>query len=415
VDAARKTADRVARESYGRLVALLAARSRDLAGAEDALSEALVSALRVWPERGIPANPDAWLLAAARNRLSNRMRHREVMQAAEPALAVLAEERADEAGAFPDERLKLLFVCAHPAIDATLRAPLMLQTILGLDAERIGKAFLVPAATMGQRLVRAKAKIRDARLRFETPEPEDMPERLSEVLDAIYAAYGVGWDGLPDMQASQRPAEQSLTEEAIYLCRLLVALLPGQAEPKGLLALMLYCEARRAARYAPDGSFVPLDRQDARLWSRDMIIEAEGLLTAASRFGTLGRFQCEAAIQSVHVQRPITGATNHAALLTLYRLLIAVYPSIGAQVGLAAVLVEGGKAGEALDVLEALPAASIDRYQPFWVAKAKALRALGEDGPAGHALARAIELTEARPVQAFLRALLAGNESVANN
>ncbi len=170
---------------------------------------------------------------------------------------------------------------------------------------------------------------------------------------------------------------------------------------------MLYCEARRAARYAADGSFVPLDRQDAGLWSRDMIIEAEGLLTAASRFGTLGRFQCEAAIQSVHVQRPVTGVTNHAALVTLYRLLIAVYPSIGAQVGLAAVLIESGKADEALDLLEALPPSTIDRYQPYWVARAKALKALGEGGKAHQALTRAIALTEAQPVRAFLTALMA--------
>ncbi len=403
MDGARAAAERVARQSYGRLIAILAARSRDIAAAEDALGDALVAALRVWPERGIPANPDGWLLTAARNRLSNGARHREVRQAAEPALALLADERDEDSGAFPDERLKLLFVCAHPAIDVAIRAPLMLQTILGLDAERIGGAFLVPAATMGQRLVRAKAKIRDARLRFETPEPDAMQERLSEVLDAIYAAYGVGWDGLPE----HRPEEKGLTDEAIYLGRLLVAALPAQAEPMGLLALMLYCEARRAARYAADGSFVPLDRQDARLWSRDMIIEAEGLLTAASRFGTFGRFQCEAAIQSVHVQRPVTGVTNHAALVTLYRLLIAVYPSIGAQVGLAAVLVESGKAGEALTLLAALPSAAIDRYQPYWVARARALRALGEGEQARDALARAIALTEAQPVRAFLSALMA--------
>ncbi len=256
----------------------------------------------------------------------------------------------------------------------------MLQTILGLDAERIAGAFLVPAATMGQRLVRAKAKIRDARLRFEMPEPEAMSERLSEVLDAIYAAYGVGWDGLPE----HKPQEKGLTDEAIYLGRLLVAALPGQAEPLGLLALMLYCEARRGARYAADGSFVPLDRQDARLWSRDMIIEAEGHLTAASRFGTFGRFQCEAAIQSVHAQRPVTGVTNHAALVTLYRLLIAAYPSIGAQVSLAAVLVESGKPDEALHLLEALPPAAVERYQPFWVARARALRASGQHELAGN-------------------------------
>lgn len=358
---APKVAERVARNSYGRLVALLAARSRDIAGAEDALGEAFVAALATWPIRGVPANPDGWLLTAARNRLLNAARHRRVRDLASVDLPTLAGDTDDTRSGFPDERLKLMFVCAHPAIDVSVRAPLMLQAILGLDAERIAGAFLLAPATMGQRLVRAKVKIRAAGIRFEAPDPADLTGRLSEVLDAVYAAFGVGWDGLHDLRMHSR----GLTEEAIHLGRLLVALLPDQPEPKGLLALMLYCEARRPARHGSDGSFVPLDRQDARLWSREMIIEAEGLLTTASRFQQFGRYQCEAAIQSVHIQRPIIGKTNHEALLTLYGMLVAASPSTGALVGLASVLVEVGRASEALDLLDSIPQAAVVAYQPY--------------------------------------------------
>ncbi len=403
MNGAREAAERVARGSYGRLVAILASRSRDIAAAEDALGDALLSALSLWPERGIPANPDAWLLTAARHRISNAARHVRVGQAAEAELVRFAEERDTPTTGWADERLSLLFICAHPAIDVAMRAPLMLQTILGLDAERIGGAFLVAPATMGQRLVRAKAKIRDAGLRFETPDPGAMPERLSEVLDAIYAAYGVGWDGLQDTGTTG----ERLTEEALYLGRLLVSLLPGEAEPKGLLALMLYCEARRAARFAADGSFVPLDRQDSRLWSRDMIIEAEALLTEASRAGVLGRYQCEAAIQSVHVQRPITGRTNHAALVALYRLLIRTFPSLGAQVGLAAALTESGSAAEALQLLDSLADAPVQTYQPYWATRARAETVLGRRPEARRSLERAIALAGSDPVRAFLRGLIA--------
>jgi RNA polymerase sigma-70 factor, ECF subfamily len=396
------TAERVARESYGRLVALLAARSRDIAGAEDALGDALVSALRTWPERGVPSNPDAWLLTAARNLQKNALRHRSVTEAATSDLLLLQFPSGAEELDFPDERLKLMFVCAHPAIEATIRTPLMLQTILGLDAARIGSAFLVSPSTMGQRLVRAKAKIKETKLRFEIPSPVEMPERLAEVLDAIYATYGVGWDGLHGTDAAIR----DLSQEAVYLCRLLVSLLPNEPEAQGLLALMLYCEARHNARLDDKGRFVPLDQQDARLWSRDLIIEAENLLTTASRFGQFGRFQCEAAIQSVHVQRPITGRTNYDALVTLYRLLVDHYPSTGAMLGLAAVLVEAGRAEEAMTMLDALPSNSIKTYQTYWVTRAKTLDALDQKEAAEASLQTAIGLTEAEPVRRFLRTFL---------
>lgn len=395
---ARRVAEQAARVSYGRLLAILAARSRDIAGAEDALAEAFVAALRVWPEQGVPANPDAWLLTAARNATLNSLRHRQVQAGAVAEIERRYAERHEAAETFPDERLKLLFVCAHPAIQESIRTPLMLQSVLGLDAARIAAAFQVAPEAMGQRLVRAKAKIRDAGLRFAVPEPDDWAARLGDVLNAVYAAYGTGWDAL----AEGEPGLGDLTGEALYLGRLLVALLPGEPEACGLLALMLYCEARRPARRDGDGRFVPLSRQDSRLWSRDMIIEAEGLLTLAARQGRFGRFQGEAAIQSVHVQRAVTGQPGPEILLALYDLLLLHAPGLGGMVGRAAVLLEAGRAAEALAALEAIPAERVARYQPWWVTRARCLAALGRQGEADAALSTALDLTRDASVRAFL-------------
>ena len=241
-ETARRAAEQAARASYGRLLSILAARDRDIAAAEDALSDALVAALRVWPETGVPLNPDAWLLTAARNRQKNAARARHLRRLAEPEV-IRRMDLPDAEGGAGDNRLSLMFVCAHPAIDAAARAPLILQTVLGFDAAAIARTFLVEPAAMSQRLVRAKARIRDAGLRFAMPSPDDFPGRLEAVLDAIYAAFGRGWDSLdtPD-------APGAMTGEAIWLARLVVEAMPDEPEPKGLLALMLYCAARRAAQ-----------------------------------------------------------------------------------------------------------------------------------------------------------------------
>lgn len=389
MDDAHGATERIVRESYGRLLAMLASRSRNIAAAEDALSEALLSALRSWPVRGIPDNPDAWMLTAARNVMNNAFRHQSIVDGALPDLLLRAGPPEPDRTDIPDERLTLMFVCAHPAIDEAVRAPLMLQTILGLDAARIAQAFLVPPATMGQRLVRAKTKIRDAGLRFALPEQHDMPARVGDVLNAIYAAYAVGWDGIADDPAPGG----DLAGEALFLARLVHDLLPAEPEAMGLLSLLLFCEARRPARRDARGRFVPLGEQDAKLWSRDMIIEAEGLLTRASRFARFGRFQCEAAIQSVHVQRPVTGKLNHAALITLYRLLADHVPGIGARIGLAAVLIETGALPEAAQILDDLPAAAVESHQPFWVTRARLHAASGRYVQAEEAFDRAIALS----------------------
>lgn len=386
---ARHRAEAAARASYGRLLAILVAGSRDIAAAEDALSGAFEAALRLWPDRGVPQNPEGWLLTAARNALHNQRRHHAVQVAAIPDLLLRQDFPAD----FPDDRLRLLFLCAHPAIDPAIRTPLMLQCVLGFQADHIARAFLVAPATMAQRLVRAKAKIRDAGLRFVLSEAEMSSDRLTDVLDAVYAAFATGWEG-----------DTGLVDEAIYLARLIVALLPAEPEPQGLLALMLHCEARRPARRGGDGRFVPLAEQDARLWNRDMVIEAEGLLTAASRHGRFGRYLCEAAIQSVHAQRGVTGVTNHQALELLYGLLAQHAPSVGATVSHAAVLCETGDLARAEALLAAVPLEKAARYQPFWVTSARLASLSGDLGAADADLTRALELTDDPALRAYLMA-----------
>src|SRR5471032_2367825 len=297
-----ETAQAVARRSYGKLVAILAARTRDVASAEDALSEAFASALVDWPVKGAPQNPEAWLLSVARRKMVDAARRRHVGDAAADHLQLLAEEfeaMAWETPQIPDERLALMFACAHPAIEAGVRAPLILQTILGFDAEAIGSSFLVSPAAMGQRLARAKNKIRSAGIPFRVPERIEMRERLEAVLEAIYAAYAEGWSDPAGADLRLR----NLAEEAIWLGRLIAALLPDEPEALGLLALMLYSHARRGARRDAAGEFTPLDEQDPILWDEALIGEAETLLFRASAFEKFDRYQLEAAIQSAHVVR----------------------------------------------------------------------------------------------------------------
>ena len=396
---AGQAAELAARASYGRLLAYLAARWRDVARAEDALGDALLAALETWPRTGVPDNPVAWLLTAARRRLVDGARHAGVAAAAEADLKVMLDERADASpAAFPDERLALLFVCAHPAIDEAARTPLMLQTVLGLDAARIASAFLVAPATMSQRLVRVKAKIREAGIHFEIPAPGELAARLDAVLEAIYAAYGSGWEDV----AGADPRRHGLAEEAIWLGRLVARLRPDEPEAQGLLALMLHCEARRAARRDAAGAYVPLGFQDLRRWSRPMIEEAEEVLAGAARLKAAGRFQLEAAIQSVHAQRVRTGETDWEAVTLLYEGLLRHAPTMGARVAHAAALGEARDAEAGLAALDAIPSDEVATYQPYWALRGHVLKALGRAAEAGEAYERAIGLSEDPAVRAFL-------------
>ena len=398
---AARAVDQAARDSYGRLVAFLAVRSRDLAAAEDALADAFRAALENWPKTGVPAKPEAWLLVAARRKLIDDARHARVLTDAAPALRAAAKEAQELTTTdmlFPDERLKLLFICAHPAIDAAARTPLMLQVVLGLEAARIASAFLVRPSAMGQRLSRAKAKIRDAGIRFELPESQELMPRLDTVLEAIYAAYGSGWEDVAGIDARRK----GLAVEAIELGRLLLRLMPAEPEAQGLLALMLHCEARRYARRNATGTYVPLSEQDVGRWSTPMIEEAEQYLSAASQGGRMGRFQLEAAIQSVHAQRARTGWTDWEAIALMYEGLVCIAPAVGALAGRAAALAEarGPEAGWVL--LQAIPAEAIQSYQPYWALAAHLLKRMHRSEEAAAAYKRAIGLCEDPAVRDFL-------------
>src|ERR1700683_2254466 len=395
-----RTIERVARESYGRLVAYLSSHTRDVASAEDALSNALVAALTAWPRDGVPQNPEAWLLTTARHSFIDHVRHRQVAEASEPTLKLLREDSMEVpmTTEYPDERLKLLFVCAHPAIDPAMHTPLMLQTVLGLDAVRIAHAFLVSPTTMGQRLVRAKTKIRDGGIRFEVPQERELPQRLDAVLEAIYAAFGIGWDDMAGVDQRGR----DLAEEAIWLARVLLQLMPREAEVRGLLALMLHCEARRQARRGPEGRYIPLSEQDSQQWSLPLIEEAERHLAEASSRGRTGRFQLEAAIQSVHAERARTGRTECPGILLFYEQLIRISLTLGTRTGHAAAVAEAEGPESGLAVLDAIDLESVSGYQPYWAVRAHLLQRLAKTSEAADAFDRAIGLAEDLAVRQFL-------------
>jgi predicted RNA polymerase sigma factor len=399
---AHSTADAVARRSYGKLVAFLAARTGDVAAAEDALSEAFASALTDWPRNGCPANPEAWLLTVARRKVIDANRRRRTAEMASGRVKALAEDLADAAATpdIPDHRLALMFACAHPAIEVGIRAPLMLQVVLGLDAATIASAFLLAPATMGQRLVRAKNKIRQAGIPFAIPEREELPGRLETVLDAVYAAFAEGWTDAGGTDAARR----DLAEEAVFLGRLVTELLPEAAEALGLLALMLHAEARRPARRNGRGEYVPLGQQDPALWDSGMIEEAEELLRRASVLGSIGRYQLEGALQSAHVHRRRTGRANWAEVVQLYDGLLALSGSPVVAINRALAIAELHGAGAALEAMQGLADDTrLIEYQPYWAARAELLARTGDREEARHAYEIAIGLERDPAVRRFLQ------------
>ena len=386
-DDARAAAIRAARDSRARLLALLAAKTGDVIAAEDALADAFEAALLKWPVDGVPRNPEAWLLTVALNRARDRFRSaahktRAPMEGAD-TLAMNLIDPDD----IPDERLKMMFVCAHPSIDAAIRTPLMLQCVLSLDAAQIARAFLIPASTLAQRLVRAKRKIAAARIPFVTPSREDMSGRMESVLEAIYGAYAITWEG----------SNEDITTEALYLADLLVSLLPNEPEALGLAALLSFSHARHDAR--SDAEYIPLALQDTTVWMADLIERAAKFLQRANKQKCMGRFQLEAAIQAVHCDRRRTGVTDWRALAALYEGLIAIAPSAGAYVARAAAVGEAFGPHAGLAALGDVPATQT--HQPYWATRAALLKAVGQD--ADQAYAKAISLSTDPRVRRFLQ------------
>ncbi|WP_202352061.1 RNA polymerase sigma factor [Mesorhizobium sp. 113-1-2] len=399
---ARAAAEAAARQNYGKLVAWLAARTRDVAAAEDALADAFAAALERWPKSGVPEKPEAWLLAVARRRRVDAVRRRLTREAAREHLQLIAEEmeaRMTEED-LPDERLRLMFACAHPAIEPGVRAPLILQTILGFDAATIASAFLVSPATMSQRLVRAKARIRETGIPFRVPERAELGERLDAVLEAIYAAFAEGWSDPAGTETRRR----NLATEGIWLGRLVATLMPDEPEALGLLALMLFAEARRTARRSADGDFVPLTEQDCDLWDRALIDEAEALLSHAAASGVVGRYQLEAAVQSAHAARRLTGHTDWPAIRALYDALFSIVGSPVVAINRAVALAETEGAMAGLAALYVLgDDKRLDEYQPYWAARAGLLARLGQVPQASEAYDRAIGLERDPAVRRFLQ------------
>lgn len=402
--AARRAAETAARHSYGKLVAFLSRRTRDVAAAQDALSAAFEAALQQWPVQGVPASPEAWLMAVAKRQAIDAQRRTATSDAATDDLLLLTpvstEDKDDTGRAIPDDRLTLLFACAHPAIERNVRAPLMLQTVLGLDAAAIASAFLVPPTTMGQRLSRAKAKIKQAGIPFRLPEREDLPERLDTVLDAIYAAFTQGWSDPSGLD----PRHHNLSDEGIWLGQLVAALLPNEPEALGMLALMLHAHARRGARRDAGGAYIPLAQQDPNLWDTSLIDEAERLLHRASALHAIGRFQLEAAVQSAHVIRRFTGQTDWAAVAQLYGALAELTGSPVVEINRAVAVAECEGAAKGLEILDRVADdPRLASYQPYWAARAHLLARCGARDAANAAYAQAIGLELDPAVRQYLQ------------
>ena len=388
-------AELAARTSYGRLLALLAAGTHDIAGAEDALADAFERALRTWPEQGVPDRPDAWLLTVARNRQRDHWRSAAATRTTTLDPEADAPQHLDvvDPDAVPDHRLELMLVCAHPAIAPTDRTPLMLNTVLGFTAEQVARSYAVPTRTMATRLVRAKRRIHDNRIPFRLPDRSHLPERMDAVLAAVYAAYVIEW--------ATGPGERDLPPEAVHLAEVLAELVPDDPEVRGLAALVELSAARRAARLGADGAFVPLASQDPALWDAALIARAHEHLRTAHPARVVGRYQLEAAVQAVHCARRETGRTDWTTLLELHRSLAVVAPSLGSATALAAVTAEVEGPASGLALLEADAERTV-RFQPAWATRAELLARLGRDAEAATAYDRAIALTHETPERRHL-------------
>lgn len=400
-----QVAETVARESFGRLVSWLAYQWRDIAAAEDAMSEALLKALMHWPEKGIPSSPEAWLLTVAKRQLLQKVRHEKLALASRFFSAVDEDFTDDDmlqlVAEIPDKRLALMLTCAHPEIEEAMRMPLMLQSVLGLQANEIASAMLVSPGALAQRLVRAKQTIRAQQLSYDEAQINDLPDRIQFVLEAIYGAYGIGNDDLDGIEIRI----SDLTQEAIFLCNLVCELLPTSAEAKGLLALMLFNQARKPAHSSTDDIFIPLAQKDPQLWDKKMIQQADNILLDAFTQRKPGYFQLEAAVQSAHCHRLFTGITPWKAIADLYRQINQHFPTQGSLVAGAVAIAEAGHPQAAIEQLEGMDKKFTQTFQPWWVAKAHILTLTQDHRTARAALDRAIGLSTQKKIINYLTEL----------
>ncbi|MHA4849497.1 RNA polymerase sigma factor [Rhodococcus sp. MSC1_016] len=408
-----RTVESVFREERGRLLASLVRRFGDLDLAEEVSSEAIEAALVHWPVQGVPAKPGAWLLTTARRRAVDRLR-RDKSYAARLAVLQVEADRADpvapvEVGSdLPDERLQLFFTCAHPALPAEDRGALTLRCLAGLTTPEVARAYLVPTATMAQRIVRAKKKIRDARIPFRVPGADELPERLPGVLQVIYSIFTEGYAASsgPDLQ------RLDLAEEAIRLGRILRRLLPAEREVAGLLGLMLLIHARRAARTGPDGEIVLLEDQDRGRWERASIEEGSALVLTALTGGPPGPYGVQAAIAALHDEAADVATTDWPQVVALYDVLFAIAPSPVVALNRAAAVAmrDGAEAGLALvEELDHEP--RLRGYCPYPATRGELLRRLGRFSEAAAAYREALALVGTEPERLHLQRRLTAVET----
>jgi RNA polymerase sigma-70 factor (ECF subfamily) len=375
----------VFRAEYGRAVAVLVRLLGDIDLAEEAVQDAFTTAVRRWPETGVPPSPAGWIITTARNRAIDRLRRESTRQARHAEAALLhAPDAPPEEGPVRDERLRLIFTCCHPALAPQAQVALTLRLLGGLTTAQIARAFLVPEPTMAQRLVRAKAKIRDARIPYRVPRDADLPDRLGGVLAVVYLIFNGGYDGTPELCA-----------EAVRLGRLLTELMPDEPEATGLLALMLLVESRRATRTGADGALVPLSEQDPGRWDRELIAEGQSLVRRCLRRNRPGPYQIQAAIQAVHSDAP----TDWGQVRRLYDQLMTVAPSPVVALNRAVAVAETDGPARALALVDAL---DLDGYHVLHAVRADLLRRLGRGTEAADAYAKAAELTGNPAERAYL-------------
>ena len=392
--------ERVYRQESRRVLATLIRLTSDFDAAEEALQDAFAAALEQWPTDGVPANPRAWLVSTGRFKAVDRLRKAARYENDAAALNSASVESLESDAEYPDDRLRLIFTCCHPALAPEAQVALTLRTVCGLTTDEIARAFLVPLETMAQRIVRAKNKIRAAKIPYEVPQPSTWTERIDAVLAVIYLVFNEGYAAT----AGEEIVRRELCQEAIRLARLVVELMPGEGEATGLLALMLLHDSRRDTRQSPDGDLVLLDEQDRERWDRQAIEEGLAMVDRIFRDGRVGAYAVQAAIAAVHARAPNAAATNWREAAGLYDLLLRLRTSPVIELNRAAAIAMAEGYAQGLELMDELRARGVLRgYAPLHSARGELLRRLGKREAAGEAFETALRLAGTEPERRFLR------------